>query len=71
MTYTLHLENIHCKNCANNIKEEMEEVYQIQDTQVDVAQQTVTLETSEIMIDKIITTLEGLGFPIKKSNLES
>lgn len=71
MTYTLQLENIHCKSCANNIREELEEMLQVKDAHVDLANQTVTFDTDATLLDKIITTLEELGFPLKKQMIES
>lgn len=58
--YKLLSKNISCMHCVMHIKQAMKEIG-IQNTEVDLAAKTITLETDQI--DMVLKKLDEIGYP--------
>ena len=63
METRIEVENIRCGGCANTITKKLLEDERITAVDVDIANQTVIVQSAEAVRDAAVTTLFGLGYP--------
>lgn len=65
---TLHIPDISCNHCVNNIKEELGEMPGVVSVTGDAAAKTITVTWEQPAgLNDILTVLEDIGYPADKS----
>ncbi|MBJ6610755.1 MAG: cation transporter [Candidatus Thiothrix moscowensis] len=67
METRIQVENIRCGGCANTISKKLLENEQIKTVNVDIENQTITLESEADVRETAVGILFGLGYPERGS----
>ncbi len=70
MKYKILIENLDCANCANELKEEIEKEFKIENVNVDFISQTVLLDIDEKRLDECIKLISNFE-EVKVKKIES
>ena len=60
-TFTYKIEDMHCENCAEKIKNALENQSGVEDLQIELAHKTIMV-SGEISPDSVSASLEEIGF---------
>ena len=60
-TFTYTIEDMHCENCAEKIKNALENQPGVEDLQIEIANKTITV-SGEIAPEAVTSSLEEIGF---------
>ena len=63
MMTVIKIENLKCGGCAATIKKELLSIENVSDILVDVANDTVSITSENVLIDVIKEKLSKLGYP--------